>query len=711
MVTVSGVWTKRADEAQRALEQHFWNDSIRMYNIETPCPDGACNTIFHYWWMAHAADVLVDGYLRTKDPVYAERLEQLYEGVLRRNEGEWPNELYDDMEWMALAWLRAYEATGQDKYKQAVLTLWEDIQHGWNDIQGGGIAWHKEQLGYKNTPANAPAVILAARLYRAFGNPADLEWAQRIYTWQKHSLVDPSTGFVWDGMNRIGDGAIDKDWKFTYCQGVFIGAAAEMHRTTGDSVYLADSLRTFQAMHAELADAVDGLLPDEGSGDAGLFKGILTRYVAEAIKLWPERADATGWLERNAGMLWEQGKAVDGALFGTDWRQQPGSITQLSSQLSGVMLLECAAMLEAWTKEADAGHGGTVDADMQRAVTLGKDHDSVHSEEIPATIWDARANRLQETMYRNYWNRDSGIMDQWFPREKAVAGENFYYWWQAHVLDVLIDAYNRTGKPEYASQMESFSRSLYKYNGNTFIHHYYDDMEWTALALLRAHQATGSLWYKEQALALWEDIKTAWNDHGGGGMAWKKDQLDYKNTPANAPAAILAARLYLLERNEEDLNWAKRVYEWNKSHLVDPKTGFVWDGMNRLGDGQIDYDWKFTYCQGVFLGAGVELYRCTGEMHYLEDAKRTAGACMMELCDPETLLLPDEGIDDTGLFKGILIRYLRLLLEEAPEEEAVRRMIQLNAQTYGREGSPGKQVYVAQLGTLCPCFLSSLAYS
>lgn len=664
MITVSGIWTKRADEAQRALERHFWNDSIRMYNIETPCPDGACNTIFHYWWMAHAADVLVDGYVRTADPLYAERLEQLYEGVLRRNEGAWPNELYDDMEWMALAWLRAYEATGLEKYKQAALTLWEDIQTGWNDVQGGGIAWHKEQLGYKNTPANAPAVILAARLHRAFGNPADLEWARKIYAWQKNALVDPATGFVWDGMNRTGDGAIDKDWKFTYCQGVFIGAAVELFRVTGDSAYLEDSKRTFQAMRVELADSAEGILPDEGGGDAGLFKGILIRYVTEAIKVWPEATEAAGWLSRNANVLWEQGKTADGALFGTDWKSRRTSeaIVQLSSQLSGVMLLECAAVLES------AGQAGG--------------SDGRHS----AANWDERADLLQEAMYRNYGNPDSGIMDQWFPREHAGAGENFYYWWQAHVLDVLVDAYKRTGKPMYADRMEAFSRSLYKYNGHTFTHNYYDDMEWTALALLRAHQATGSEWYKEQALTLWEDIKTAWNDHCGGGMAWKKDQLDYKNTPANAPAAILAARLYLLERNEEDLIWAKRIYEWNKSRLVDPSTGFVWDGMNRLGDGEIDYDWKFTYCQGVFLGAGVELYRCTGDKSYLEDAKRTADACMLELCDPKTLLLPDEGIDDTGLFKGILIRYLLVLLEEAPEEDAVRRMIQRNAETLWEKG-------------------------
>ncbi|MDO3411772.1 glycoside hydrolase family 76 protein [Saccharibacillus sp. CPCC 101409] len=297
-----------------------------------------------------------------------------------------------------------------------------------------------------------------------------------------------------------------------------------------------------------------------------------------------------------------------------------------------------------------------------------------------------KADYVQEALHRNYRNAETGILNQWFPREYKAENENFYYWWQAHVIDVLVDGLERTGDETYAAQLEELTRSLRAYNGGTFLHNYYDDMEWTALALLRAYDATGREEYRQAALELWTDIQTAWNDHCGGGMAWKKDQPDYKNTPANAPAAILAARLYRAFGDERDLEWAKLIYEWNRANLVDPRSGFVWDGMNRLGDGQIDYDWKFTYCQGVFLGAGVELYRCTGESHYLHEAKRTAAACIDQLCHPQTLLLPDEGIDDTGLFKGILVRYLLLLLEEAPEESRVRDVLLRNAEILWERG-------------------------
>lgn len=224
--------------------------------------------------------------------------------------------------------------------------LWADIQTGWNEHMGGGIAWRKSQLDYKNTPANAPAVILAARLYRAFGQAEDLNWAHRIYGWQRDNLVDPATGLVWDGMNRTGDGQIDKDWKFTYCQGVFIGAAVELYRITGERGYLDEAVCTYNMAKKELTDPATGLLPDEGSGDGGLFKGIFVRYAAELANGAPNAANVALFLTANAERMWRDGKSSDAALFGTDWSASPVGTVPLSAQLSAMKLLEQAARFE-----------------------------------------------------------------------------------------------------------------------------------------------------------------------------------------------------------------------------------------------------------------------------------------------------------------------------------------------------------------------------
>ena len=332
------------------LQVSFWDDKREMFNNAAPCLLQLCTDPFNYWWQAHAVDTLTDGYLRSGEDRYMELQADLYQGILNRNAGVFPNDYYDDMEWMALAWLRAYEAVKTEAYKDTALLLWEDIKTGWNEEGGGGIAWRKEQLDYKNTPANAPAAILAARLYQAFGNDEDLEWAKRIYDWQKTTLVDPESGLVWDGMNRLGDGMVDTDWRFTYNQGVYIGAGVELYKATGDKAYLADAARTVDYVLTHMTNPSTGMLPSEGDGDGALFKGVLVRYLGEYIRVEPEASSAqevAKLITVNAESLWDFGRSTEAGktFFSNSWAQTPDQVVQLATQLSGVMLLEQAARL------------------------------------------------------------------------------------------------------------------------------------------------------------------------------------------------------------------------------------------------------------------------------------------------------------------------------------------------------------------------------
>lgn len=336
-----------ADHVQTALWKLYWNpEKGVMYQWDDSSTVNRPDENYYYWWQAHAVDVCIDGLIRTGKEEYAAYVEQLFHGISQSNGGTFRHHYYDDMAWMALAWLRVYDLTDDWKYRGAVADLWEDIRGGWNDQMGGGIAWRKSQLDYKNTPANAPAVILAARLFQRFGDEADLDLARNIYAWNKATLLDPSDGFVWDGINRLGDGQIDKDWQFTYCQGVFIGAGLELYACTGDQIYLADARRTTQAVLTRLCDPVSDTLPDEGIDDTGLFKGILIRYLMHMAKCCPDFDLPARLITNNAAMLMKQGIDPNGRV-GTDWRKAPseGPI-QLSVMLSGVMLLEAYAELQ-----------------------------------------------------------------------------------------------------------------------------------------------------------------------------------------------------------------------------------------------------------------------------------------------------------------------------------------------------------------------------
>lgn len=335
-------WNIRAETAQEELIYNFWNPELQIMNQLAPC-GGNCNDHLIYWWHAHVVDVLVDGYERTRKHSYLDRIDRVVAGVRQLNGETLLHNYYDDMEWMALALLRVYDATGREDYKEAVLVLWESIKTAWNGHMGGGMAWKKDQLDYKNTPANAPASILASRLYQRFRRPEDLEWARKIYQYNKDTLVDPDTGFVWDGINRLGDGKIDKDWEYTYCQGVFLGAGIELYRITGDRTYLDDALRTARTS-LERFVLPDGMLPDEGKDDCGLFKGIYIRYLRELLRIRPELSDIRRMMLHNAETLWRQGRDEKG-LISRSWKDRPEGVVQLCAQLSGIMLIEAVASL------------------------------------------------------------------------------------------------------------------------------------------------------------------------------------------------------------------------------------------------------------------------------------------------------------------------------------------------------------------------------
>jgi predicted alpha-1,6-mannanase (GH76 family) len=315
--------------------------------------DNAGNTNYNYWPQAHTLDIFTDAYLRTKNEVYKQRMKSLLNGTRITNGNKYQNEYYDDMEWLALASLRAYEATNDNDYLNAANTLWTDIKTGQNNNQGGGIAWRKSQLDYKNTPANAPAIIFACRLYALKKNDADLTLAKNIYTWLNATLVDPASGIIWDGINGNHDGLISKN-KFTYNQGVYIGAALELYKATNNAGYLADAVRNATATINDTDISPGGLLKSEGQGDGGLFKGILVRYLTLLIEEpavgTTDRDAYVKFLEYNAQTLYTKGISRPALFVSPDWKSLPPGTTDLTTQLSGVMMIEAAAVLKADSK-------------------------------------------------------------------------------------------------------------------------------------------------------------------------------------------------------------------------------------------------------------------------------------------------------------------------------------------------------------------------
>ena len=130
---------------------------------------------------------------------------------------------------------------------------------------------------------------------------------------------------------------------------MFIGAGVALYKVTGDRNYLDDAITTADFVINDNNLAPAGILKTERSGDGGLFKGILVRYMVQIIKSpgLPEgkKAAYSDFLRQNAVTLYNNIRRPE-MLIGPSWDKRSDKIIDASVQLSGLMLLEAMATLD-----------------------------------------------------------------------------------------------------------------------------------------------------------------------------------------------------------------------------------------------------------------------------------------------------------------------------------------------------------------------------
>lgn len=145
---------------------------------------------------------------------------------------------YDDNIWLGIDFVDTFAETNEKKYLDKALSIWEFVWSGADDQLGGGIYWCEQNKSSKNTCSNAPASVLALKLFSATADSTYFKKGQFLYLWTKENLQDPSDKTFFDNIRL--DGSIDKA-KYAYNSGQMLQAACLLYNLTHDQSYLKEA--------------------------------------------------------------------------------------------------------------------------------------------------------------------------------------------------------------------------------------------------------------------------------------------------------------------------------------------------------------------------------------------------------------------------------------------------------------------------------------
>ncbi len=194
------------------------------------------------------------------------------------------NEYYDDEGWWALAWVEAFDLTGEQKYFEMAKTIFEDMKGGWDDRCGGGILWKKGLL-YKSAISNELFLLLAARLALRDENREYYQsWANKEWEWFSQTGMINDLPLVHDG---VQEDCVARGRHYTYNQGVILAGLVDLYKLNGrrEHIDLAGKIAAAAIQNMSTPDGIlKGLPKQEDGADGVQFKGIFMRHLGYLYK-------------------------------------------------------------------------------------------------------------------------------------------------------------------------------------------------------------------------------------------------------------------------------------------------------------------------------------------------------------------------------------------------------------------------------------------